>query len=183
MSRWKTRLWLGIVALAFLTAAFVWARYVRLPKNIAYVSEEEGGISVIDLRTLRVIERIQPPDVQPRGIAVTLDGRYIITANKNTSDIAIFTTPRLCLVKRIHIGHSPEFVKVDSAGKRVFATFEPGSSGGFPRAPEASDDCDEKNEPPAQIASFHVGDWSPGGSLRRGGKPKAWSSRRMVSTC
>jgi DNA-binding beta-propeller fold protein YncE len=162
MSRWKNSLWFLGVAFAFSTAAFVWARYVRIPKNIAYVTEEEGGIIVIDLGTLRVIRRIQPSDVQPRGIAVTLDGKYIVTANKNTSDIAVFTTPRLRLVKRIHIGHSPEFIKVDSAGDRLFATFEPGSSGGPPGAPGAKDDGDEQNEPPSQIASFRIGDWSPG---------------------
>lgn len=162
MSRWKIGLWFLGVAFAFATAAFVWARYVRIPKNIAYVSEEEGSITVIDLRTLKAIRRIHPTDVQPRGIAVTLDGKYLITANKNTSDIAVFTTPRLDLVKRIHIGHSPEFIKIDSAGDRVFATFEPGTSGGPPGAPETSDDADEENEPPAQIASFRIGDWSPG---------------------
>jgi YVTN family beta-propeller protein len=162
MSRWKNSLWFLGVAFAFSTAAFVWARDVRIPKNIAYVTEEEGGISVIDLGTLRVIRRIQPSDVQPRGIAVTFDGKYLITANKNTSDISVFNLPRLRLVKRIHIGHSPEFIKVDSAGDRLFATFEPGSSGGPPGAPGAKDSGDEQNEPPSQIASFRIGDWSPG---------------------
>jgi len=114
------------------------------------------------LRTLKVIRRIQPADLQPRAIAVTLDGKYIVTANKNTSDIAVFTTPRLRLVKRIHIGHSPEFIKVDSAGDRFFATFEPGSSGGPPGAPGGKDSSDEQHEPPAQVASFRIGDWSPG---------------------
>jgi YVTN family beta-propeller protein len=160
MSRWKNSLW--FLAVAFGTAAFVWARDVRVPTNIAYVTEEDGGISVIDLGTLKVIRRIQPADVQPRGIAVTFDGKYLITANKNTSDIAVFSTPRLRLVKRIHIGHSPEFIKVDSAGDRLFATFEPGSSGGPPGAPGAKDSADKQDEPPAQVASFRIGDWSPG---------------------
>ena len=162
MTRWKNGLWFLAVAFAFCTAAFVWARDVRIPTNIAYVTEEEGGISVIDLGTLKVIRRIQPADVQPRGIAVTFDGKYLITANKNTSDIAVFSTPRLRLVKRIHIGHSPEFIKVDSAGDRLFATFEPGSSGGPPGAPGPKDSADEQDEPPAQVASFRIGDWSPG---------------------
>jgi YVTN family beta-propeller protein len=162
MSRWKKSLWFLAAALAFCTGAFVWARDVRIPTNIAYVTEEEGGISVIDLGTLKVIRRIQPADVQPRGIAVTFDGKYLITANKNTSDIAVFSTPRLRLVKRILIGHSPEFIKVDSAGDRLFATFEPGSSGGPPGAPGAKDSDDEQDEPPAEVASFRIGDWSPG---------------------
>ena len=161
MSRGKTGPWLVIiVVLAFGAFAFLWAHYVRVPRDVAYVTEEEGAISVVDLHTLKVIRRVQPPDVQPRGIAVTSDGKYVITADKNTSDIAVFSTPRLHLVKRIHIGHSPEFIKIDPAGDRLFATFEPGTSGGPPGAQEA--DSDDENEPPAQIASFHIGDWSAG---------------------
>jgi YVTN family beta-propeller protein len=44
----------------------------------------------------------------------------------------------------------------------LFATFEPGSSGGPPGAPGAKDSADEQDEPPSQIASFRIGDWSPG---------------------
>jgi hypothetical protein len=32
----------------------------KVPTNVAYVSEEEGGISVIDLSTLKVIRRVEP---------------------------------------------------------------------------------------------------------------------------
>ena len=66
-----------------------------------------------------------------------------------------------------HIGDSPEFVKIDPSGARVFATFEPGSRGGPP--PANGNDDDDANEPPAQIASFHVGDWTPG-SVATAGK-------------
>ncbi len=44
----------------------------------------------------------------------------------------------------------------------MFASFEPGSSGGPPGAPGAKDDGDEQSDPPSQIASFRIGDWSPG---------------------
>jgi YVTN family beta-propeller protein len=59
----------------------------------------------------------------------------------------------------MHIGDNPEFVKLDRAGDRLFATFEPGSEGG---PPGQDDDEEETNDPPAQIASFFVGSWSPG---------------------
>jgi DNA-binding beta-propeller fold protein YncE len=109
-----------------------------------------------------VTRSIQPADVAPRGIGITFDGKYLITADKDTSDIAIFSTPRLNLVKRIHIGDNPEFIKLDPSGKRLFATFEPGSSGGPPGQAPAAGDADDENEPPAQIASFNVPDWAPG---------------------
>jgi DNA-binding beta-propeller fold protein YncE len=156
----------------------------KVTTSVAYVSEEEGGISVIDLSTLKVIRRVQPSDVAPRGLAVTFDGKYVITSNKNTKDAAVFSTPDLSLVQRIHIGESPEFIKINPAGDRLFATFEPSSEGGPPGVSKAPDktndkandkanekndkahdtaqDSDDENGPPAQIASFHVGDWAPG---------------------
>ncbi len=116
---------------------------------------------MVDLNTLKVIRRVQPSDVAPRGLAVTFDGRYIVTANKNTSDVAVFDTSSLSLVKRMRIGENPEFLKINPAGDRLFATFEPGSQHGAP-AVKTSISVDDENEPPAQIASFHVGDWTPG---------------------
>jgi DNA-binding beta-propeller fold protein YncE len=174
---------------AFLSAVIVAAAVVAvLPSmqgaatvhEVAYVSEEEGGISEIDLSTMKVVRRVQPSDIAPRGLAVSFDGKYVITSNKNTSDIAIFSTPELELVKRIRIGDNPEFIKINPAGDWLFATYEPSSSGGPPPAakgnPEgaangatgeaakgaAAGKDDDENGPPAQIASFHVGDWKPG---------------------
>jgi DNA-binding beta-propeller fold protein YncE len=174
---------------AFLSAVIVAAAVVAvLPSmqgaatvhEVAYVSEEEGGISEIDLSTMKVVRRVQPSDIAPRGLAVSFDGKYVITSNKNTSDIAIFSTPELELVQRIRIGDNPEFIKINPAGDWLFATYEPSSSGGPPPAakgnPEgaangatgeaakgaAAGKDDDENGPPAQIASFHVGDWKPG---------------------
>lgn len=158
----RTGFWLSaIVVLGLAMLALLWMSYLRVPTNVAYVTEEEGWISVIDLNTLRVVRRVHPSDFAPRGLAVTFDGKYLITSNKNTSDLAVFSTPRLDLIKRLHLGQGPEFVKIGPAGDRVFATFEPGSQGRPPGAPAAAEENDE-NEPPAQIASFHVGDWTPG---------------------
>ncbi len=159
----RTGFWLlAIVALSLALLTLLWMSYLRVPTNVAYVTEEEGGISVIDLNTLKVIRRVHPKDFAPRGLAVTFDGKYVITSDKNTSDLAVFSTPHLDLINRLHLGQGPEFVKINPAGDRVFATFEPGSQGRPPGAPSAAEESDDENEPPAQIASFHVGDWTPG---------------------
>ncbi len=164
MSSSKPGTIIALMTISVLVAAagLLYVRYVRPPFNVAYVSEEEGGIKVINLSTLQVVRGVQPADIAPRGIGITFDGKYLITAAKDTSDIAIFGTPRLNLLKRIKIGDNPEFIKLGPSGDRLFATFEPGSSGGPPPANGAADDSDDENEPPAQIASFHVPDWTPG---------------------
>jgi DNA-binding beta-propeller fold protein YncE len=176
----KIRHWLLAVIVVTLGAILLWARAQKVPAgssnnaaskapnkvpedaptNVAYVSEEEGGISVIDLSTLKVIRSLQPSDLDPRGIALTYDGKYLITSNKNTSDLAVITTSPLSLIKRLHVGESPEFIKINPAGDRLFATFEPSSLGGPPGSTKA-DNHDERG-PPAQIASFHIPDWQVG---------------------
>jgi DNA-binding beta-propeller fold protein YncE len=154
----------AVLIIVLVQATTLSARHPKVPKNVAYVTEEEGGISVIDLNTLKVVRRVTPNNIAPRGLALTYDGRYLITSNKNTSDLAIFSTPQLELQKRIHIGTNPEFLKINPSGDRLFATFEPSSSGAPPGAPKAATqkDTDDANEPPAQIASFHIKDWSAG---------------------
>ncbi|MGA9529639.1 MAG: beta-propeller fold lactonase family protein [Terriglobales bacterium] len=152
---------LAVFVVTFAVAKPRWMRQSRVPTNVAYVSEEEGAISVIDLSTLKIIRRVETGEIAPRGLAVTFDGKYVVTANKNTQDVAVFSTDNLSLTKRLHIGENPEFIKINPAGNRVFATFEPASQHGPPPS-KSSATPDDANEPPAQIASFHVGNWSLG---------------------
>lgn len=160
----RTRVALATFVVATLSLGlFIWMRFVRIPTNVAYVTEEDDGVSVIDLSSLQVVRRIHPANVAPRGLGITLDGRYIITADKDTADVTVFSTPRLKLVTRMHIGDNPEFIKLNPDGDRLFATFEPGSEAGPPKETAVGDEDDnDTGEPPAQIASFHVGDWAAG---------------------
>ena len=48
----------------------------------AYVSNQDGGITVIDLNTLEATGNIDIQAKSPRGIAVTPDGKFILTANQ-----------------------------------------------------------------------------------------------------
>jgi len=168
MSSRKTGYWLLAVIAAALAIILLWTHCLKVPTNVAYVSEEEGGISVLDLSTLKVIRRAHPSDIAPRGLVVTFDGKYVVTANKNTSDAAVFSTVGVRLLTRIHIGESPEFIKINPAGDRMFATFEPSSEGGPTGAAKAGASGNDENGPPAQIATFHIGDWVPGPAFPAG---------------
>jgi DNA-binding beta-propeller fold protein YncE len=154
--------WIVCLLLAVAVTAIWWMYRSRVPTNVAYVSEEDGAISVLDLKTLSVVRRVQPQDVAPRGVAVTVDGKYLVTSDKNTQDLAVFNTPELRLVQRLPLGSSPEFLKLNPSGDRVFATFEPSSTGGPGKPPGSGNTDDDTNGPSAQIASFHVGDWRQG---------------------
>jgi YVTN family beta-propeller protein len=149
----------GVLVIAAALAALWVVRIERIPKNVAYVSEENGAISIIDLNKLQVIRRIRPKDVAPRGIGITFDGRFLITANKDTADAAVFSTRRLHLVQRIPVGDNPEFVKFHPSGQWFFTSYEPGSTAGPPSEAAGADE-EEENEPPSQIVQFEVPSWA-----------------------
>ena len=66
-SRGRAFLWC-ILAAAVAIAVFAAVRTRRIPHNVAYVTEEDGGISVVDLRTLKVVRRVHPATDLTEGI-------------------------------------------------------------------------------------------------------------------
>jgi YVTN family beta-propeller protein len=158
-----------VVVILVAVGIFGYIRYTSTPTNVAYVSEEDGEISVIDLNSLQVVKRVQPKDVAPRGIGLTFDGKYLVTANKNTADMTVFETRKLNLIQRIPVGDNPEFIKMYPTGRWVFTSFEPGSSGGPPKENAAGDEeDDDADEPPSQVVAFNVQDWSRGQAFTAG---------------
>jgi YVTN family beta-propeller protein len=162
MSVRRNFFWTFAIFVVVIAGLLVYVRFIRIPNNVAYVSEEEGGIVVIDLNTLKIVKRVQPKDTAPRGIGVTFDGKYLVTANKDTGDASVFDTRGgLRMVRRIPVGDNPEFVKLNPSGTSAFISYEPGSTAGPPQEGASGDEDDDADEPPAQIMEFRVADWSP----------------------
>src|ERR1700722_9435965 len=86
MSIRKRVAWSFGILIAITVPLLLAARPAEVPKNVAYVSEQQGAISVIDLDTLQVIKKVNPQGIAPRGLGVTFDGRYLVAANKDTAD-------------------------------------------------------------------------------------------------
>lgn len=120
-------------------------------KGNAYVSNQDGGISVIDLDSMETINNIDIQAKSPRGIAVTADGKHLITANKDDGNISIIDRASGQLIKHIAVGKNPEFVRIHKG--LVFVSTEPSSKGGPPPKPgEAVKEEDDDDKVPAIIA-------------------------------
>ncbi len=125
-------------------------------KGLAYVSNQNGEITVIDLAKMEPVGEIDAGGGSPRGIGVTADGKYLISANRDSADIAIIERTSGKVVKRVPIGENPEFVRV--RGDYAFVSFEPASVGGPPPAPGSEEakklaqQREEEDEEPARIA-------------------------------
>ena len=124
----------------------------EVDRGKAFITSQEGGITVIDLNSMEVVEQIDVGAGYPRGIGVTDDGKYLITANKadaNLSKINYETKE----VKNIDVGINPEFVRVYK--NQVFVSTEPSSTGKPPVKGEMNheeDDDDDDDRTPAKVA-------------------------------
>jgi len=121
----------------------------------AYVSNQDGGVSVIDLNTLTTTGSIDVKGEGPRGLAVTDDGKLLVVATRENGSISIIDTATNEVVKQIPVGQNPEFVRV--RGNFAFVSYEPSAKGGPPPAPgsaaakEAEKAAEDDDAEPARI--------------------------------
>jgi YVTN family beta-propeller protein len=140
---------LGLVCLAGAPAG-------AADKGMAYVSNQNGNVTVIDLDTLETVGEIDVGSEGPRGIGVTADGKLLITANGEDGDISVIDRVSGKVLKRIPIGENPEFVRV--RGNYAFVSFEPAAVGGPPPIPGSEEakaleeERERENAEPAKIA-------------------------------
>ena len=119
----------------------------------AFITSQEGGITVIDLNSMEVTEQIEVGAGYPRGIGVTADGKHLITANKTDANLSKinYDTKE---VETIDVGINPEFVRVYK--NEVFVSTEPSSTGKPPAKGEMhheeDDDDDDDDRTPAKVA-------------------------------
>ena len=130
------------------------------PTNVAYISNEEAGITVIDLNTMAVVNQFLAGE-RPRGLAITGDGKYLLAANGKTNDLSAIDTLTGETVHRIELGPNPEFMQI--LGDTAYVTYEPGG-----RRTEALEARDFENEPPAEIAVIDLNTWTMTQSIPSG---------------
>lgn len=126
-------------------------------RGLAYVSNQEGGVTVIDLNTMETVRSIDTKGGTPRGIGITADGKTLVTANKDEGNISVINAESGELIRFVPIGKNPEFVRV--VGQTAYVSFEPSSKGGPPPKPGEEvieEEDDDEVEEPARIAIVDI---------------------------
>ena len=127
-------------------------------EELAFVTTEKGGVSIISLDTYEVVQQLENKN-KPRGVGITRDGQYLVTANKGSASINLIDLKSKNQNKQIEVGKNPEFIRV--YGDHVFVSTEPSSKGkpmpekkhdAVKKDDEEYDDDDvEEEEEPARI--------------------------------
>jgi YVTN family beta-propeller protein len=121
----------------------------------AYVSNQDGGVSVIDLNTLTSTGSIDVKGEGPRGLAVSENGKQLIVATRENGSVSVIDTSTNEVIKQIPVGKNPEFVRV--RGNFAYVSYEPSAKGGPPPAPgsaaakEAAKEAEDDDAEPARI--------------------------------
>lgn len=136
---------MGAISLLFFLA--IPSAPARDPGTVAYVSTQDG-VSVIDLERLEPVKEINVGGKGPRGMAITPDGKLLLTANQESSDVSVIDTTTFKVVRRIAIGKNPEFMRIERDGGAVYVTYEPAAPGGPPK----KGGREEESATPAQVA-------------------------------
>lgn len=136
----------GLMAALLLSAGIALAPAAQAEgTGVAYVSNQDGGVTVIDLATMETKGAIDIEAKGPRGIGITADGKLLVTANKDDGNISVIDTATGKVARHIAIGKNPEFVRV--FGDKAYVTYEPSSQSGpppKPGTPAAKEDDDDK---------------------------------------
>jgi DNA-binding beta-propeller fold protein YncE len=120
-------------------------------KGVAYVSNQDGGVKVIDLETMEFKGSLEIGAKGPRGIGITSNGKWLVTANKDDSNISVVDTSGTNPPKFVVVGKNPEFVRIKD--NLAFITYEPSSKSGPPKTgPNAAKDDDDEDKVPGHIA-------------------------------
>lgn len=138
------RIKLGVAALLGMAAV---SNAVAEDKGLAYVSNQDGAVSIIDLATMETKGTLDIGAKGPRGLGITADGKLLVTANKDDGNVSIVDLGSNS-VQHVAIGKNPEFVRV--MGDKAYVTYEPSAKSGPPPKPgskEAEEDDDEDKVP------------------------------------
>ena len=129
----------------------------------AYVTSQDGGVSVIDLNSFEVIESFDIGGL-PRGLGITDDGKFLVAANKDHASITVLDLATKKVVNDINVGINPEFVRIKDG--LVFVSTEPSSTGKPPAKGDMKHEEEEEDDDDKIPAKVAVVDLALGKKIR-----------------
>jgi YVTN family beta-propeller protein len=132
----------------------------------AYVTSQDGGVTIIDLESMTTSGTIDVKGDGPRGLGLTDDGKFLIVATRENGSVSVIETASNEVVKQIAVGKNPEFVRV--RGNFAFVSYEPSAKGGPPPAPGATvaKDDNADDDGPKELARIGIIDLKKGKKIR-----------------
>ena len=89
-------------------------------KQLWTAASDDGTISVIDLGTKKVIDRIDAKVLGANRLEFTPDGKLVLISSLRNGDIVVYDAASHKEVKKVNIGHGAAGILMDPDGSRAF---------------------------------------------------------------
>jgi YVTN family beta-propeller protein len=88
----------------------------------AYVAiTGEDGVDVIDIQAGNISDRIRLyPGDEPREVALTPDGRILLSANTGSSTVSVIDASSRFELTKVRVGNGPRSIAIEQTGRRAF---------------------------------------------------------------
>ena len=80
----------------------------------------DGAVSIIDVATKKVVQRVDVKTKRSNRIKFTRDGRYALLSDMEAGELVVVDAKSRAVTRRIPVGRSPEGILVPPAGDRVY---------------------------------------------------------------
>lgn len=90
-------------------------------RRLFVACSKDDEIQSIDVATGDIVERTRvSPGDRPRELALTPDGRTLLSVNPGSNSISFFDAVSLSRQERLNVGSGPGSLLIDAAGRRAF---------------------------------------------------------------
>ena len=89
-------------------------------KQLWTAHSQDGGVSVIDLATRRVIETFNVGTQRSNRIKLTLDGKLILISDLQAGELVVLDAATHKQIRRMKLGKSPEGILLEPTGARAY---------------------------------------------------------------
>jgi YVTN family beta-propeller protein len=89
-------------------------------RNIWSAHSRDGGVSVIDVSSRKVVGTVDAGTKRSNRIKLTPDGKYALISDLESGDVVVLDAADRKVLKRIAVGKSPEGVLIPREGNRAF---------------------------------------------------------------
>ena len=94
-------------------------------KEVWVAGRNDGGLSIIDVASKKVIQKITVQSPGPSSPAFTPDGKRVIIADNSKGDVLVLDAVTRTEIKRIgNVGHEPHGVLIAPDGLRAYVAIE-----------------------------------------------------------
>jgi len=89
-------------------------------REVWSAGSRDGSLSIIDVATKKVVQRIDVGTKRSNRVKLTPDGKFALVSDLDAGELVVIDAPRRKVVKRVALGKNPEGILMPPDGGRAY---------------------------------------------------------------